>query len=336
MKPEDNKDLSRCFEGTETMTRKILTKTLALYIFLIFIGSSTVSTLGNFSEKINKTSLATRYDTQFVCDNITVPDCVEEGDLLLLDFPWVTFIYFKIPGPYNEHGAIYVGNNTFVDAVIPVVKQRDYSHFYNLQKNFVILRVKTANESQRYAAAAWAKSKVGSPYQHTFRPPWFALKIANSNLPFPVAEKFYCMELLWAAYYHQGIDIDQNGWKFPWWVPGEDILHDDDVEIIYQSINNSTEIITPFKGIYVKSNKIVGTLEKTVVIGDITIEAVTYNENVTRMDFYIDNIYKATDTSEPYQWIWAEQATGRKVIQAVASDHQGNQYSTSVIVWKFS
>jgi len=330
----DNKDQSRFFEEKEIMTRYVINKTFTLYILLIFIGTSTVSTLNSSSEIINHTSIPLQHNTQFVCDNITVPDCVEVGDLLLLDFPWVTFIYFKIPGRHNEHGAIYVGNNSFVDAVIPVVKKRDYSHFYSLQKNFVILRVKTANESQRYAAAAWAESKVGCPYQHTFRPPWFALKIANSNLPLPTAEKFYCMELLWAAYYNQGIDIDQNEWKFPWWVPGKDILHDDDIQIIYQSITNSTEITTPFKGIYVKNKKIMGTLEKTIVIGSITIEAVTYNENVTKMDFYIDNVYKATDTSEPYQWIWDEQATGRKVIQAVSCDPEGNHYSTSVIVWK--
>ena len=309
-------------------------KSIVCMIFLIFIGISIVPHLSGPIEKVNNTLSAQQSDEHFEYDNITVPDCVEVGDLLLLDLPWVEFIYYKVPGPYNEHGAIYVGNNTFVDAVIPVVKARNYSHYYSLQKNFVFLRVKTANESQRHAAAAWAVSKVGKPYQYFFRPPWFGLKIANTSLPFPTADKFYCMELLWAAYYNQGIDIDQNGWSFPWWVSGDDILHDNDIEIIYMNVTNSTEITEPFKGIYIANKKIISTLEKTIILGDITIEAVTYNENVTRMDFYIDNVYKATETSKPYMWTWSEHITGRKVIKAVAYDNKGNQYSTMITVWK--
>jgi hypothetical protein len=316
------------------MNIMVITKSIVCMIVFLLMGVCFVPNLQGSSEKINESSSLLQSDRRVPCDNITVPDCVEVGDLLLLDLPWVEFIYYRIPGPYNDHGAIYVGNNTFVDAVVPVVKSRDYSHFYSLQKNYVFLRVKTANESQRQAAAAWAASKVGSPYQHFFRPPWFGLKMANTNLSLPIAHKFYCMELLWAAYYHQGIDIDQNGWSFPWWVPGDDILNDDDVEIIYRNVANSTEITKPFKGIYVANTKRMSTLEKTIVLGEITIEVETYNENVTRMDFFIDDVFMAAVTLPPFQWTWSEQASGRKVIKAIASDDQGNHYATSVIVWK--
>jgi len=316
------------------MIRNVITKHIVCVILFLLIEICSVPTLNASFDNFNNASSALQSDELFECDNITVPDCVEVGDLMLLDLPWVEFVYYRILGPYNDHSAIYVGNNTFVDAVIPVVKSRDFSHFYSLQQNFVFLRVKTANESQRQAAAAWAVSKVGSPYQHFFRPPWFGLKIANTSLAFPTADKFYCMELLWAAYYNQGIDIDQNGWRFPWWVPGDDILQDNDIEIIYKSVANSTEITKPFKGIYVANNKIVSTMDKTIVLGDITIEAVTYNENVTHMDFYIDDVYKVTEISKPFQWTWSEQISGRHLIKAIAYDNKGNQYSISVTVWK--
>jgi len=316
------------------MKINVIRKSIVCLILLLLIGIITVPNLSGSIEKINYASSALQNDKHLNCSNITVPDCVEVGDLLLLDFPWVEFILYKVPGPYNEHSAIYVGNNTFVDAVIPVVTERNYSHFYSLQKNFVFLRVKTANESQRYAAAAWARSKVGKPYQHFFRPPWFGLKIANTNLSFPTADKFYCMELLWAAYYNQGIDIDQNGWRFPWWVPGDDILHDNDIEIIYKNVTNSTEITKPFKGIYVANKRIACTLENTIILGEITIEVVTYNENVTHVDFYIDNVYKATITTKPYTWTWNEETTGKKVIKAIAIDNEENPYYTAITVLK--
>ncbi len=271
---------------------------------------------------------------------IRVPECVEVGDLMLLDARFDESNKWKVPGLYNEHGGIYVGNNTLVDACPhhdpDGVYAYDYSAFYSSQKNFVFLRVITANMSQRHAAAAWAMSKIGSSYQYFFSPPWFGLKIADTNLSFPTADKFYCMELLWAAYYNQGIDIDQNGWRFPWWVQGDDIIHDDDIEIIYESIRNSTEIITPFKGVYFANKKIASTLEKTIVFGNITIEAVTYNENVTHMDLYIDSIYKATDFLPPYRWHWCESITGETVIKVIAYDNDDDQYSTAITVWKFS
>jgi hypothetical protein len=270
--------------------------------------------------------------------DIRVPECVEVGDLMLLDTRFDESNQWTVPGLYNEHGGIYIGNNTLIDAGLihdpDGVYAYDYSTFYSASKNFVFLRVKGANESQRYAAAAWAESKIGTPYQNFFSPPWFGLKIADTNRCFPTADKFYCMELLWASYYNQGVDIDQNGWRFPWWVKGDDILHDDDVEIIYEDISNSTEITSPYKGIYVANKKIVDTLGKTIIFGNIIIEAVTDNENVTHMDLYIDSIYRSTDATSPYQWIWNEPSTGEVVIKVIAYDNSDNQYSTTLTVWK--
>lgn len=337
------------------MQNALVRKGLVVGIILLFVGSSIVSAFnknpsttaksmnhdwlynGGSGPGPNRTTQSAQHsDTRSDDRNITVPDCVEVGDLMLLDIRTDESNKWKVPGPYNEHGAIYIGNNTLIQAsdYLKGVYPHNYSLFYEHQKNFVFVRVKTANMSQRHAAAAWAISKIGSPYQNVFAFPWFGLKIANTSRPFPTADAFYCMELLWAAYYNQGIDIDRNGWKFPPWVTGEDILQDNNIEIIYKNVANSTEITKPFKGIYIANKKIASTLAQTIIMGDITIEAVTYNENVTRMDFYIDNIYKATETSKPYQWTWSEHTAGKKVIKVITYDNEGNQYPITMTVWK--
>ncbi len=266
-------------------------------------------------------------------DNFTVPDCVQIGDIVLIDF-WVDQSnLWKRPGLYNEHSAIYIGNNTLIEAN-GVVRYRNYSLFHEYAKNLAFLRVKTASESQRTAAVEWAKSKIGFSYQGFFDYPWFGLKIANTDRRIPTANEFYCMELLWAAYYTQGIDIDRNGWKFPCWVDGNDIIYDDDIEIIYREVADSTEIIKPYKGVYLVNRKIAYNPYFTMVFGVIDIEVNTSNENVTHVDFYIDTVYEGTDTTPPFSWRWDEKGSGKKSIRAVAGDDFGNEYSARLVVLK--
>ncbi len=266
-------------------------------------------------------------------DNITVPDCVQIGDIVLIDF-WVDQSnLWKRPGLYNEHSGIYIGNNTLIEAN-GAVRYRNYSLFHEYAKNLAFLRVKTASESQRIAVVEWAKSKIGLPYQGFFDYPWFGLKIANTDRRFPTANEMYCMELLWAAYYVQGIDIDRNGWKFPCWVDGNDIIYDDDIEIIYREVADSTEIIKPYKGVYLANRKIAYNPYFTMVLGDIDIEVNTSNENVTHVDFYIDKVYKGTDVTPPFSWRWDEKGSGKISIRAVACDDFDNEYSARLVVLK--
>jgi hypothetical protein len=196
------------------------------------------------------------------------------------------------------------------------------------------LRVKSATEAQRHAAVNWTISKIGLLYQDFFNLPLFGLKCADTNRSFPTADELYCMELLWAAYYNQGIDIDQDGWKFPWWVTGNDIIYDDDVEVVYKEVNDSTEITKPVRSLYVANRKIGFSTYFTIIIGVVDIEVSTENALVTRVDFYIDGTYKATDTTPPYSWQWNERGFGKKSIRAVAYDDEGNHYPTTIAVWK--
>ncbi|KYK24734.1 hypothetical protein AYK25_01515 [Thermoplasmatales archaeon SM1-50] len=268
-------------------------------------------------------------------DEKKVPECVQIGDLLLLDMKAEESNPWKRPGLYNEHAAIYIGNNSLVDATSKFVRVKDYSHYYyNWTKNLAFLRVKTANEKQRKTAAEWAKNQIGLAYQVFFDIPWFGLKIANTNLPFPTAHQLYCMELPWIAYYRLGIDIDRNGWRLPCWVTGNDIIFDDDIEVIYREVQNSTEFVKPYKGVYIANKQIAYTLNHTIIFGTIDIEVITANLMITHMDFYIDNTYKSTDTTPPYCWRWDERGSGRTGITAVAYVSSGNHYSTTIMVWK--
>jgi len=264
---------------------------------------------------------------------LTIPDGVEIGDMMLCDLTLDQSNPWKLPGPYNEHSAIYIGNNTLIEAN-GVVRYRNYSQFTHWCKNYAFIRVKTATEAQRYAAAEWAKSKIGYPYQVFFDFPWFGIKIANTSSKIPTADEIYCVELLWAAYYNQGIDIDRNGWRPPWWLTPYDILYDDDIEVLLENVTNSTEITQPDKGFYIRDKKILFTIFHTTVIGPIDIIATTENELITSVEFYIDNVYKATVTESPYTWYWDEPGSGEREIKVIMYDDAGHHYSSKIKVRK--
>jgi hypothetical protein len=99
-------------------------------------------------------------------------------------------------------------------------------------KNPRYARVINATAEQRQAATQWVITRVGDKYQ-TFDPQ----KIADPNNSRFTANRWYCSEIIWAAYYHLGIDIDRNGWDrdFPWFFPlwssvgCDEIYYDKDV-----------------------------------------------------------------------------------------------------------
>lgn len=326
----------------------MLRKSVVFGIILVFVVMSNIS---NVSSGIEKKGMMLEHELHHEnrkTDIKHVPACVKVGDLLVLDARYDDSSPWKRPGPYNEHGAIYIGVNEtsgedmFVEARGPV-HNTSYTKFYNnLQRNLVFLRVKTANDSQRQAAVDWAKRQIGLDYQVFFSNFTLGLKIANTSLHFPSADRLYCMELIWAAYYNQGIDIDRNGWRFPWWVSGDDILSDDDVEVIYKEVNDSIEFVKPYKGVFVANRKILSPLDEWFgvwIFGKIDVQVVTYNERVNRVDFYVNNTYKANDTkpndpSRPYTWSWKEPDHGKRVITAVAYDDVGNHYSTNITVYR--
>jgi PKD repeat protein len=76
----------------------------------------------------------------------------------------------------------------------------------------------------------------------------------------------------------------------------------------------------------------------TVVIGkiDVTVQATDNQSGVAKVEFYIDGVLKATDTTFPYNWTWSEQMPlFPYVVKVVAYDYAGNQKSDEMSVWKF-
>jgi PKD repeat protein len=75
----------------------------------------------------------------------------------------------------------------------------------------------------------------------------------------------------------------------------------------------------------------------TFVIGkiDIAVQATDNQSGVVRVEFYIDDVLRATDTNSPYSWTWSEQVPlFPYLVKVIAYDHAGNQKSDEINVWK--
>ncbi len=165
-------------------------------------------------------------------EEYVVPDYLEIGDLLYLLFQSKHILIEDI-----DTIAIYIGDNNFVYADrFFGVRVKDYSYFITKYYNPVLGYVQTANSTQKENAAQWAQSKVGQRYQKF---PTISKKGSDN--------RWYTSELIWAAYYNQGIDIDKNGWDDPRLVTTHEIYEDFDTE---------TFILNPVPS-YVKKGDIV-------------------------------------------------------------------------------
>lgn len=181
------------------------------------------NTLGLSHQKETKTS---QYPPDFQID-----------DLVFFDSTYP-------PGRWNvtgfDHIAIYLGNDSFICTIrnktthlgeVNIVSYEDLFHG-EILRNPRYARVINTTSEQRHAATLWAISRIRDKYQ-TFDPQ----KIADPNSSRLTANRWYCSEIIWAAYYRTGVDIDRNGWgrDFPWFFPiwssisCDDIYYDNDV-----------------------------------------------------------------------------------------------------------
>ena len=164
-----------------------------------------------------------------------------------LDFQIDDLVFFDStypPGRWNvtgfDHIAIYLGNDSFICTIrnktthigeVNIVSYEDLFHG-EILRNPRYARVINTTSEQRHAATLWAISRIGDKYQ-ILDPQ----KIADPNSSRLTANRWYCSEIIWAAYYRTGIDIDRNGWDhdFPWFFPiwssisCDDIYYDNDV-----------------------------------------------------------------------------------------------------------
>jgi len=158
-----------------------------------------------------------------------VPDYVKKGDIIFMDLKNDRSCW-AIPGYSNDHTALYLGHdykdgNYFIHSSsdgIGYIKLEDFNLNF---EHFTYYYVDCANDSVIESALNWSEENMGLKYQ-CFFPQFFnprywykgmmelGTKCADpNNKSIKTANRFYCSELVWAAYYNQGIDIDKNGWE---------------------------------------------------------------------------------------------------------------------------
>ncbi|MBC7081665.1 MAG: choice-of-anchor J domain-containing protein [Thermoplasmatales archaeon] len=95
----------------------------------------------------------------------------------------------------------------------------------------------------------------------------------------------------------------------------------------------TVSIVKPRNALYIFDREIIP-LPIPVIIGGITIEATaTSTTGIAKVEFYIDNVLKFTDTSEPYSWTWDERAIGMHEIKAIAYDSSGQTTTDRISVF---
>ncbi|MEA2055181.1 MAG: DUF5050 domain-containing protein [Candidatus Thermoplasmatota archaeon] len=115
----------------------------------------------------------------------------------------------------------------------------------------------------------------------------------------------------------------------PYGKPAEEILKNYYLEEV------SIEIYKPDAGkIYFMNREIMAiNSDKAIIIGKIIIEA---NTSGNKIEFYIDDELKSSDTQVPYEWLWDEFAIGTHEIKVITYDNKGNEASDEINVTIFN
>jgi hypothetical protein len=99
------------------------------------------------------------------------------------------------------------------------------------------------------------------------------------------------------------------------------------------------EIEKPKAGyLYIFDREIIPISMGTIIIGGITIETGPEfaKYGIDRVEFYVDNVLKSTDTQSPYTWLWDEKAFGKHEIKTIAYDKKGNTTEDEIDVIIFN
>jgi outer membrane protein assembly factor BamB len=98
----------------------------------------------------------------------------------------------------------------------------------------------------------------------------------------------------------------------------------------------TVRITKPVNGIYFMNMRILP-FNGILIFGPITVNVEASQEQfgINRVEFYIDNDLKATDTAPPYSYTWRTPALFKHYMSAKAFDNSGNFSRTGYFVWKF-
>ena len=156
-------------------------------------------------------------------NNYEVPDFLRKGDIIMMDI--YTDGVWGIEGNSNDHSGLYMGKDFrdgqyFVQAGSGGVQYIKFDTYKTVFENFTYYTVNNASQQQKNSAVQWAVEHIDCKYQFFFPESIYpgmwelGLKCDDPENPeVKTSDRFYCMELVWASYYNQGIDLDSNGWQ---------------------------------------------------------------------------------------------------------------------------
>ena len=174
---------------------------------------------------------------------LSAPDYLRKGDLLFCDYdPEFESIIesFNIEihhptisyGPHNDHVAMYIGNDLFIEACPYFYDEKQgcwvgvvITHMatFNLwAENITFGLLSNVTDEQRDAAVSWAMDQLGQPYQDGI----FPNTADPDDKEDEKADHWYCAELIWAAYLNQGVDLNTYFIVSP-----DSLLEDEDINL---------------------------------------------------------------------------------------------------------
>ena len=123
-----------------------------------------------------------------------------------------------------------------------------------------------------------------------------------------------------------GATLDEAGWPYG-----------------YLYAFNGIKIENPIIGrpeqgnLYIFNNERRPTLfGNTVILGNIDVEVQPfYEENVSKVEFYIDDVKQYEDSSPPFEWMWDERAFFKHSLKVMAYYSDGFNRTAQMDVWKF-
>jgi uncharacterized protein YycO len=159
-----------------------------------------------------------------IITQLQVPPYLKIGDILFCEWKHYN------TDPCWDHLAIYIGDNKFIESTPVgrgVVRITELEWFSQHTKAICYGNITTANLSQKLDAVTFTQSQLGKPYQYLDLNRPFINRSKDPNVD---SEAWYCTELIWAAYYQQGINIDSKGMLIGPVMPA-DICWDDDISM---------------------------------------------------------------------------------------------------------
>ena len=172
---------------------------------------------------------------------LIAPSYLQVGDLLFIESRHELGLQ-DLPG--WDHIAMYTGKNSYFIESVPYphtdgVQITSMFFFTSWADDVAFGYVKTASEEQRIQAYNFEVSQLGRPWQDPYNESWYAN--ADPDDPDdPYSDEWMCSEIVWAAYLHQGINIDvtpfppppeEGGDGIHLYVAPQDIADDDDVAL---------------------------------------------------------------------------------------------------------